>query len=205
MRQWFDGPNHLSIWPVGPADDTSSLVCVAVNVPPESVPCFAATDTGLAELRRLGFAAGLEALQPAGSWIALACRHVEMRRCFEGRLVFLGDAAHSLSPQLGQGTRLALAGAQCLTEAIDRHASLPDALLEYDRRQRVLARGYQRWSRWITPIFQSRNRGSRWLRDRVLPIVARMGPMERGVVRWLWGGEARGCPPVTGLVLAREP
>lgn len=187
MRQWFDGPNHLSIWPVGRGDDNSSLLCVAVNVPPESVPCFAAIDTGFAELRRLGFASGLEALQPVGPWISLACRHVEMRRCFDGRLVFLGDAAHSLSPQLGQGARLALAGAQNLTESIDRRASLHEAIPEYDRRQRALARRYQRWSRWITPIFQSRSRGSQWLRDRVLPIVGRLTPMERGLTRWLWG------------------
>ena len=46
---------------------------------------------------------------------------VRMRRWHGDGIVVLGDAAHAMSPQLGQGVNLALADASCLADCIARH------------------------------------------------------------------------------------
>ena len=70
-------------------------------------------------------------------------------------LAFIGDAGHAMSPQLGQGTNLALIDALALAEALSA-APLPEALRAFERRRRAHLRYYQLASRWLTPIFQSR-------------------------------------------------
>lgn len=79
---------------------------------------------------------------------------VRMGKWHRDRLVFLGDAGHAMSPQLGQGVNLALADASCLAACL---AELPleKALPEYSRRRGPSLRYYQFATRWLTPVFQS--------------------------------------------------
>ncbi|MEO5914405.1 MAG: NAD(P)/FAD-dependent oxidoreductase [Luteolibacter sp.] len=79
---------------------------------------------------------------------------VRMRRWYGEGIVVLGDAAHAMSPQLGQGVNLALADASCLADCLARHP-LPEALVLYQRRRRLALRYYQFATRWLTPWFQS--------------------------------------------------
>ncbi len=79
---------------------------------------------------------------------------VRMRRWHGDGIVVLGDAAHAMSPQLGQGVNLALADASCLAACVARHP-LPRALALYQRRRWLALRYYQLATRWLTPWFQS--------------------------------------------------
>jgi 2-polyprenyl-6-methoxyphenol hydroxylase-like FAD-dependent oxidoreductase len=79
---------------------------------------------------------------------------VRMRRWHADGIVVLGDAAHAMSPQLGQGVNLALADSSCLADCLARHP-LPEALMWYQRRRRLPLRYYQLATRWLTPWFQS--------------------------------------------------
>ena len=79
---------------------------------------------------------------------------VRMSRWYGDRIVVLGDAAHAMSPQLGQGVNLALADASCLADCLARE-SMPVALREYQRRRWATLRYYQFATRWLTPWFQS--------------------------------------------------
>ena len=79
---------------------------------------------------------------------------VRMRRWHADGVVVLGDAAHAMSPQLGQGVNLALADASCLASCISQF-SLPEALVHYQRRRQLTLRYYQFATRWLTPWFQS--------------------------------------------------
>lgn len=196
LEQCFRGSHHVSSWPVGPAQEGGEAVCVSVNVPAASAPRFGTPEQGWAELRRLGLAQcpSLQSLRLQGPWIALSCREVALHRLFRQRLVFVGDAAHSLSPQLGQGARLALAGALNLADALEC-GRVPDALHAYDRRQRALAMDYQRWSRRLTPLFQSQAAGVQWLRDGMLLALSRLGPVRHAALRLLLGPPGAGQSP----------
>lgn len=79
---------------------------------------------------------------------------VRMRKWHGDRVVFLGDAGHAMSPQLGQGVNLALEDAGCLAACL---AEMPmeKALSEYSRRRGPVLRYYQFATRWLTPVFQS--------------------------------------------------
>lgn len=96
-------------------------------------------------------------LDQIGDWSQiLTARYgdVCMSRWYGDGIVVLGDAAHAMSPQLGQGVNLALADASCLADCLAREP-LPVALREYQRRRWATLRYYQLATRWLTPWFQS--------------------------------------------------
>lgn len=100
---------------------------------------------------------------------------VRMRRWYGDGVVVLGDAAHAMSPQLGQGVNLALVDASCLADCLARHP-LRQALAQYQRRRRLALRYYQLATRWLTPWFQS---DYEWLTP-----VRRMFFLISGRIRW---------------------
>jgi 2-polyprenyl-6-methoxyphenol hydroxylase-like FAD-dependent oxidoreductase len=84
---------------------------------------------------------------------------VETRPLGAEGLVFLGDAAHAMSPQLGQGCNLALLDALVLAECVHAIAeptpeAIDRALAIYDARRRSHLRVYGQATRWLTPFFQ---------------------------------------------------
>lgn len=72
-----------------------------------------------------------------------------------GRVVYLGDSAHAMSPQLGQGANLALVDAATLAECLSSNDGIDDALFRYSRLRRAHLGWYQFVTRWLTPFFQS--------------------------------------------------
>ena len=106
-------------------------------------------------------------------------RDVVLRHPVHGRLVFLGDAAHAMSPQLGQGVNMALLDAEALADALNECATLGDALNDYAKRRRSHLAVYQRASRWLTPLFQSQRDGLAWWRDLAFHPMSRL-PFARG-------------------------
>lgn len=79
---------------------------------------------------------------------------VAMRKWHGDRCVFIGDAGHAMSPQLGQGVNLALADASCLASCLAQFP-MDRALAEYSKRRGPVLRYYQLATRSLTPIFQS--------------------------------------------------
>ncbi|MFY1668713.1 FAD-dependent monooxygenase [Plantactinospora sp. WMMB334] len=53
-----------------------------------------------------------------------------------GRVVLVGDAAHATGPTLAQGAAMALEDALVLARALDRSATVPEALESYESRRR---------------------------------------------------------------------
>ncbi len=104
-------------------------------------------------------------------------------------LVFLGDAAHATSPQLGQGANLALVDAMALTEAMEQSDSLKVALRSYSDRRRAHLRYYQWATRFLTPFFQSNSRTLGWLRDTFMGPACRMPLLRSKMVRTMCGLE----------------
>jgi 2-polyprenyl-6-methoxyphenol hydroxylase-like FAD-dependent oxidoreductase len=82
------------------------------------------------------------------------------------RIVIIGDAAHGMSPQLGQGANLGLIDAKILHDCLSEHP-VPRALALYTQRRKNQVHFYQRASRFVTPWFQSSSYFMGCLRDLV--------------------------------------
>ena len=100
--------------------------------------------------------------------------HQTLSRPVGERLAVLGDAAHSTSPQLGQGVNTGLLDAQALADALTRHSDLSTALNAYARARRWHVRLYQALSLGFTPFYQADGQLLPWVRDHVLGKVARL-------------------------------
>ena len=103
------------------------------------------------------------------------------------RVVYLGDAAHAMSPQLGQGCNLALLDAWFLSEAMRGSESVPDALFRYSRIRRWHLGWYQFITRWLTPFFQSDHVWLQPLRDVGLAWATRVPWVRKQMVSAMCG------------------
>ncbi|WP_275783361.1 FAD-dependent oxidoreductase [Pararhizobium gei] len=98
---------------------------------------------------------------------------------FADRLAFIGDSAHSTSPQLGQGANMALLDAAALSHALEIHDDLALALPAYARARRDHVRLFQMLSLAFTPFYQSDSAAVAWIRDRLVSSIAKVPPMPR--------------------------
>ncbi|HEV7325031.1 MAG TPA: NAD(P)/FAD-dependent oxidoreductase [Bosea sp. (in: a-proteobacteria)] len=121
-------------------------------------------------------------------------RHQTLPLPFGRRIAFIGDAAHSTSPQLGQGANMALLDAYALAVALDQAGDLEVALRRYAQLRRWHVRLYQAASRMFTPFYQSDSAVLPLIRDRVVPPLARLPGIDRMLallVSGLIGGPLR--------------
>jgi 2-polyprenyl-6-methoxyphenol hydroxylase-like FAD-dependent oxidoreductase len=97
---------------------------------------------------------------------------VRMQCWNDGRVLAIGDCAHAMSPQLGQGANMALVDASVLAQALEgaepQEPNWPDVLSAYGELRRQHLRYYRQASRLLTPLFQSHSTPLAWLRDSAL-------------------------------------
>jgi 2-polyprenyl-6-methoxyphenol hydroxylase-like FAD-dependent oxidoreductase len=115
-------------------------------------------------------------------------RDVRMRRWHGERIVFVGDAAHATSPQLGQGANLALWDAMCLADELAAgHGDVAATLAAYTAARRRHLDYYQLATRALTPFFQGDSRVLGFVRDLVFPASRWLAPLRRRMVRTMAG------------------
>ncbi len=107
------------------------------------------------------------------------------------RVVYVGDAAHAMSPQLGQGANLALLDAWVLSQSFHGAESVTDALYTYSRTRRWHLGWYQFITRALTPFFQSDARWLAPLRDVGMPIATKLPWVRKQMVAAM-AGTSRG-------------
>ena len=103
-------------------------------------------------------------------WLSAQYRDVVMSKMGEGRIGVIGDAAHAMSPQLGQGANMALLDAWALSQSIQaaRHNEQLDWVKLwqiYHQHRKSSTQFYQFLSRLLTPLYQSDHWWTGGLRD----------------------------------------
>jgi 2-polyprenyl-6-methoxyphenol hydroxylase-like FAD-dependent oxidoreductase len=134
---------------------------------------------------RVGFV--LDKINSADQVTFARYRDVQMTRWCDRGVVFIGDAAHATSPQLGQGANLALVDACVLADCVQVSPTIDAALELYAKSRRPHLGYYQKMTRWLTPFFQSDSRLLGWLRDWTFPIANRLPPLRNHMIRTMAG------------------
>ncbi len=96
---------------------------------------------------------------------------VDCERWHDGRVVLLGDAAHAMAPNLGQGANSALVDAAVLTDALASAGTLEAALHAYEDRRRRPVRQVQNASALFGRLSEIRGAMLRGIRDNALRLV----------------------------------
>ena len=112
---------------------------------------------------------------------------VRLHAWAEHRVVLAGDAAHAMSPQLGQGVNLALVDAHTLVRALAAGDDVDRALAAYHAERRAQTRFYAWASRLLTPLFQSSLEPLAVPRDLLAAPAGRIPWMRRQMVASLAG------------------
>jgi 2-polyprenyl-6-methoxyphenol hydroxylase-like FAD-dependent oxidoreductase len=89
---------------------------------------------------------------------------VRMQTWHHQRCVVIGDAAHAMSPQLGQGANMALIDAAVLANTWETRSDIPSVFEDYSKRRKRHIAYYQLSSHIMTPLYQS-HYPLGWLRD----------------------------------------
>ena len=118
-------------------------------------------------------------IQSFGQFTLARYGHHTMRRPYAQRLAFVGDSAHSASPQLGQGANMALLDAKALAHALERSSDPAMALPRYAAYRRNHIRFFQAMSYAFTPFYQSDSALLPLLRDRLVSPLSRIGPVQK--------------------------
>ena len=101
-------------------------------------------------------------------------RTVHCDHWHDGRLVLLGDAAHAMAPNLGQGANSALVDAAVLLDEVRRAATLEEGLRAYEERRRPAVTKVAMMSARIGRLGDVTQPTLRVIRNRVLMPVAGM-------------------------------
>ena len=101
-------------------------------------------------------------------------RNVALPQWNDGPILFIGDAAHGTSPQLGQGANLGLVDAWTLARAVKDSETVADAIGHFVERRRATLRFYRQASHLLTPLFQSNLPPLGWLRDAFMILACRL-------------------------------
>jgi 2-polyprenyl-6-methoxyphenol hydroxylase-like FAD-dependent oxidoreductase len=186
------GGRELELWteeglavgaPMG--DGTSYLALSASRGPMRR----AMTEGDLATLRRL---AGrilpdgeslLASVRGFGDLLVNPIVTVTCERWQDGRLALLGDAAHAMTPHLGQGANSALLDAYVLVEELARDQARPAAIARYASRRRPGVTRVQRMSRTYMAVSENTTMPVvRQARDvlmaALLPLAGRRSPLD---------------------------
>ncbi|WP_221089751.1 FAD-dependent monooxygenase [Deinococcus aquaedulcis] len=168
---------RLGLVPIGPAQTYGYLTVNAPEQPPQGAKPPGTVAEVLAHAAPFGgpvpgVLAGLGADTPV---IRTDIHEIRLRRWSQGSVTLLGDAAHAMTPNLGQGAAMALEDAWVLSQQMLTANDVPAALARYEALRRPRVEAVQRQSRLVGQAGQLEDSALRALRDlamRLTPAAA---------------------------------
>ncbi len=149
-----DGPGTCETWsgtrrvvtsPCSEQELYVALSCLAADRGGQTVPLDVESWSGAFPwLRELFERIHHEADWTQVRWVAF--QTVRTSRWSRGRAAILGDAAHAMPPNLGQGAGCAMVNALSLAVALEESRDIGRALTAWEARERPLTEHTQRWS-----------------------------------------------------------
>jgi 2-polyprenyl-6-methoxyphenol hydroxylase-like FAD-dependent oxidoreductase len=200
LRQRYRAASRMvGVLPVGRMHDGDDVQRAAVfwSMPTSALAQWAQTpiDTWRTEVLALWpeMAPFIEQIAQVHQMTPARYAHGTLRQPFAPGMVFLGDAAHRASPQLGQGANMALLDAWALFAALQQHP-LDQALHRYAAARRWHVRMYQLMSAMFTPMYQSGSLLLPRVRDHVLTPASRLPGVSTLLTALVSGDLLPPCP-----------
>lgn len=174
----------LGLFGSAPLGDGSTYAFASVS-DPRVRAAVAARDLGaFVELWRSALPSTAPLLEHLRSFDELMVNEVGQVRCrrlFDGRTVLIGDAAHAMAPNLGQGANSALVDAATLAVELSRSTDQAGGLRAYDRSRRRAVAKVQRDAERLARLAHVRSTPLRRARDRALTLASRPAVVERQI------------------------
>ena len=209
LRQWYNQSHQMfGILPIGESVNSTKRLCSLFwSRPVETdTSLFGAGGTldGWKEKVRalVGTVADplLEQLQSPDQFALATYTDIEMPAWHYDRVLAIGDCAHSMSPQLGQGANMGLVDARAIAQALGSGEAVhwPDIFSKYSEWRSEHLGYYQSASRHLTPLFQSSSSITPIIRDMALLAAQHIGFARKHAATTLIGGK-------TGWILSNGP
>ncbi len=117
-------------------------------------------------------------------------QRVHMKTPFDNTCLFVGDAAHAMSPHLGQGINLALIDGYTFAQSLATTPDFPTACQLYTQSRSAHLRAYQLITYLLSPFFQSPGKIKGWGRDIALPLMPKIPFLRRQMIQTMSGCRA---------------
>lgn len=129
----------------------------------------------------------LDLIEHFDQFLFTSYRHVHVRQWHDDRVLLIGDAAHAMSPHLGQGINLAMVDAWRLAAALRESPTPVAAFRKFRRQQKAYVRYYATVTYLLSPFFQSDWSFLGWGRDWALPILPHIPLVRRQMLMTVCG------------------
>lgn len=143
IEQW-NGGRRIGVIPCSPDETYIFLCCPASDIEGREQNPFSAA-TWIESFPE--FRSQLERIPVNGEGRWAPFHDVQVSEWYKGRAALVGDAAHAMSPNLGQAACVAMTNAVALAIAVTNSSSIDFALKSWQAGQREMSEGVQRYSR----------------------------------------------------------